>query len=92
MTKIGLVTSGDQFSKDDIFTEKVIENFGCVPVIEMEGGSMGQVAYLNDVMFAVVRGIANRVDNTAAHDYEEYSIAVTKYYSELMLEFIKTCY
>lgn len=90
-TKIGLVTSGDQFSDDPIFTEKVIENFGCVPVIEMEGASMAQVAYLNNIPFAIVRGISDRVDSTASDTYNEFATSVPKYYSKLMLEFIK-CY
>ena len=39
---------------------------------EMEGGSIGQVCYLNQVPFAVVRAISDNADETSHMDYPTF--------------------
>ncbi len=54
----GIIATGDQFvgSKDKL--NRLMEEFGAV-ACEMEGGSIGQVCYINKVPFTVVRAISD---------------------------------
>lgn len=65
---VGRVLTGDQFvcSKQKAgFLRQTFDGF-CV---EMEGGSIGQVCYLNDTPFLIIRSISDRADGTATGDY-----------------------
>ena len=43
-----------------------------VIVVEMEGGAIGQVCYLNDIPFLIIRSISDKADGTAVHDYKTF--------------------
>jgi adenosylhomocysteine nucleosidase len=39
---------------------------------EMEGASIAQVCYLNDIPFVVIRSISDNAENNAHMDYEKF--------------------
>lgn len=68
---VGRVVSGDQFIQSSEKKEQLIRDFGgyCA---EMEGASMAQVAFLNQVPFLVIRAISDNADDSAQMSYEQF--------------------
>jgi adenosylhomocysteine nucleosidase len=69
---VGRILTGDQFVCSKEKTDFLRRTFGgyCV---EMEGGSIGQVCYLNDIPFLVIRSISDRSDGKAVSDYTVFA-------------------
>lgn len=70
-TYIGRVVSGDQFISGHEKKKWLSDNFQgyCA---EMEGASIAQVAYLNNVKFVIIRAISDKADSTACEDYPQF--------------------
>lgn len=67
----GRIISGDQFisSIEKIqWFEKEFNAMAC----EMEGASIAQVCYLNNIPFVVIRSISDNANNGAHMDYEKF--------------------
>lgn len=70
-TFIGRIISGDQFIAN---SEKIIclrEKFNAY-ACEMEGASIAQVCYLNDVPFVIIRSISDNAATGAHMDYDKF--------------------
>ena len=84
----GRIATGDQFiaskeAKDDIV-------FHLDPLCtEMEGGAVGQVAYLNQVPYVVIRAISDKADGSAVMDFEEFQEKAIDHSIKLVLELLK---
>lgn len=87
--KEGRIASGDQFVAGGEVADKIIENFGEVQAVEMEGASMAQVAYLNEIPYVILRAISDKADGSAELSYEEFLPIAAKNASTLLEEFIK---
>lgn len=85
---IGRILTGDQFisspEKSHIIRTKF--NGDCV---EMEGGAIGQVCYLNDIPFLIIRSISDKADGTAVHDYKTFVDESAKKSFKLISSMIK---
>ena len=68
---IGTVATGDQFISGNDKRLSLHERLGAI-ACEMEGGSIGQVCYLNNVPFAVLRSISDSMSDE--DDSVEYSV------------------
>ena len=66
---VGTITSGDQFLVDKTRKENIVELFNGI-ACEMEGAAIGQVCYVNNVAFAVIRAISDTADDSAHMDYQ----------------------
>lgn len=86
--KEGRVASGDQFVAGGVIADRIKENFGEVSAVEMEGASMAQVAYLNNIPFVILRSISDKADGGADLSYEEFLPIAAKNASDLLEEFI----
>lgn len=74
----GVIATGDQFVGSREKLNQLMAEFGAV-ACEMEGGSIGQVCYINKVPFAVVRAISDNANDDAHMDYPKFlKIAVRK--------------
>lgn len=87
--KEGRVASGDQFVAGGDIADRIKENFGDVSAVEMEGASMAQVAYLNEIPFVILRSISDKANGEADLSYEEFLPIAAKNASTLLEEFIK---
>lgn len=87
--KEGRIASGDQFVAGGEVAKKIVDNFGEVEAVEMEGASMAQVAYLNEVPYVILRSISDKADGSAELSYEEFLPIAAKNASSLLEEFIK---
>ncbi|MCC8168315.1 MAG: 5'-methylthioadenosine/adenosylhomocysteine nucleosidase [Clostridiales bacterium] len=66
----GPIATGDLFVEGDKRKQLIRNRFGAIAA-EMEGGSIGQVCYVNDVPFAVLRSISD--SEGGAMDYETFA-------------------
>ncbi len=66
--EVGVIASGDCFMNDRARKEHVIQSFNAI-ACEMEGGSTGQVCYVNSVDFCVIRAISDNGDERSGVDY-----------------------
>ena len=51
--------------------DRIVKNFGAIAG-EMEGGAIGQVCFINNVKFCVLRAISDRADGSGAENYFEF--------------------
>lgn len=67
----GRIVSGDQFISDNGKKEWLKEKFGgyCT---EMEGASIAQTAYLNQIPFLIIRAISDKADHSAEMAYDKF--------------------
>jgi adenosylhomocysteine nucleosidase len=68
----GRIVSGDQFVADAEKLQSLHDTFNGL-CCEMEGASIGQVCYLNDIPFVVIRSISDNAINGSHMDYEKFS-------------------
>jgi len=74
---VGRIVTGDQFVADLNKIKWLREEFSGL-ACEMEGGSIAQVCYLNDVPFVVIRSISDNAQNDAHMDYEKFILIAVK--------------
>ncbi len=68
----GRVASGDQFIADDAKRSFIRETFGAA-CCEMEGAAIGQVCYVNETPFAVLRAISDGAADDAKMDFPAFA-------------------
>lgn len=64
----GVIATGDVFMQDGARKKHVADTFEAISC-EMEGGSIGQVCYVNGVDFCILRAISDNGDEDAHNDY-----------------------
>ncbi len=64
----GLIITGDQFVDGDI-RDRLVGEFPDALCVEMEGGAIAQVCYLNGVPFVIIRVISDDADQDAPGDF-----------------------
>ncbi|MGK0468012.1 MAG: adenosylhomocysteine nucleosidase [Clostridium sp.] len=67
----GRIVSGDQFIASVSKIKWLITEFDCL-ACEMEGASIAQVCYLNEIPFIVIRSISDNANNGAHMEYEKF--------------------
>jgi len=67
----GNIATGDQFMCDQVLISKKAQQFNAV-AFEMEGGSIGQVCFINEVDFIVIRAISDNGDEAASVNFFEF--------------------
>lgn len=80
----GVIASGDIFCTDINMKEKIREKFNA-DCVEMEGASIAQVCFLNNIPFIVVRSISDTPNGKNQIDFDEY----LKVASNNCAEFVK---
>ena len=71
MVVAGMVLSGDQFISSATRKEQIVSTFGAI-ACEMEGAAIGQVCYVNQVPFCVLRAISDLADGSSPASFEEF--------------------
>ena len=73
----GRIVSGDQFVANLEKIQWLEKEFGAISC-EMEGASIAQVSYLNNIPFVVIRSISDNANNGAHMDYEKFTPIAVK--------------
>ena len=84
----GRIASGDRFVCDQKDKDFIRKNFDA-DCVEMEGASAAQVAFLNNVPFAVIRAISDGANSNAVESYNQSVDSVTKNYLKLIEYVVK---
>ncbi len=88
-TVCGVVATNDSFIANSEKKAELAKTFGAI-ACEMEGGSIGQVCYVNNVDFSVVRAISDKADGSSHMDYGEFCSLAAKNSAALICEYIKS--
>lgn len=80
---VGTILTGDQFINDREKLNCLSSDFSGI-ACEMEGGSIGQVCYINNVEFIVIRSISDGANNNSEFDYKEFVKLSAKRSSDLV--------
>lgn len=84
----GTIASGDIFLNDNAVKDKIIKNF-CAIAGEMEGASIGHVAYSNGIPFGVLRVISDNADGTSDMDFPKFCSLAAEKSIKICMDFIK---
>ncbi|MBQ8146645.1 MAG: 5'-methylthioadenosine/adenosylhomocysteine nucleosidase [Clostridia bacterium] len=84
--KEGVIASGDKFISDKNEKAQINNSFNAI-ACEMEGASIGQVCYVNNVPFGVLRAISD--GDGAEMDYMTFAPKAAEQSIKMILEFIK---
>jgi adenosylhomocysteine nucleosidase len=87
-TRSGIIASGDQFIASKAQKDAILKNFDAI-ACEMEGASIGHVAYINSVPFVVLRAISDTADNSSHMDYPSFLKKASENSTNVTLELIK---
>ena len=85
---IGRVASGESFIADDVERVRIREQLQAC-CVEMEGAAIGQVAYINNIPFVIIRTISDRADSGAALTYKEFEAVAADASARLVLAIIQ---
>ena len=84
----GRVTSGDQFIVSREKKDQIRETFGGM-CTEMEGASIAQAAWLNQVPFIIVRAISDKADESAQVEYPVFEEQAARHCAGMIGELMK---
>lgn len=85
---IGCIATGDKFIVN-IEEKDNVKNIFKALCIEMEGASIAQVCYLDDVPFLVVRSITDKQDGSSKVDFETFLEFSSKKAASILKEILK---
>ncbi len=84
----GRIVSGDQFIADIEKITWLNKEFNAL-ACEMEGASIAQVCYLNNIPFVVIRSISDNANNGAHMDYEKFKLVAVKNSTSIIENMLK---
>ncbi len=80
---VGIIATGDQFICNGDKLNHIADEFGAV-ACEMEGGSIGQVCYINQIDFVVIRAISDNANEDASVDFAAFAVSSAHKTTELI--------
>lgn len=86
-TVTGIIASGDQFVASSERKAFITEQFHAI-ACEMEGAAIGQVCYVNQVPFCVLRAISDSADGSSHMDYPVFVKMAAEQSVKLMRRFL----
>ena len=81
--KIGRIGSADMFFADPKRAIKIREEFG-MECLEMEGAAIGQVCFLDNIPFLVIRGISDTPNGNNKIDFHTYLKDASKRVAQIL--------
>lgn len=85
----GTILSGDQFICSPQKLNELKNEFGGI-ACEMEAGSIGQVCYVNQKEFGIIRSISDHADNSSSVDFDKFIKSSSKNAAAILSGFIKS--
>ena len=86
--KLGIVATGDIFCTDIDMKNKIQAKFDA-DVVDMECAAIGQVAYLNDIPFAVIRSVSDTPNGENAKTFDENLKLASKRSANMLEEMLE---
>ena len=66
----GLIATGDKFVDNKMEMQKICKNFPELKAVEMEGGAVSQVAFMESIPLLVIRVTSDNADHSAGSSFE----------------------
>lgn len=85
--KVGLIATGNVFVNESARKEDIVRRLEPL-CVEMEGASIGQVAYMNGKPFLVIRTMSDNADDEADDTYDNFMVRAAQVSAELILRMI----
>lgn len=85
---VGRIVTGDEFVSSAEKVKYLFDEFKAL-ACEMEGGSIAQVAYLNNIPFVVIRSISDNANNGASMEYEKFAPIAIENSTEILKNVIE---
>ena len=85
---IGCIASGDKFIVNNEEKNNIRNIFNAL-CVEMEGASIAQVCYLDNIPFLVIRSITDKLDGSSKVDFEEFLELSSKKATNILREILK---
>ena len=85
--KLGVVATGDIFCTDITMKDQIRANFDA-DVVDMECAAIAQVAYLNNIPFAVIRSVSDTPNGENEADFEKNLDLASKRCASILEEFL----
>ncbi len=85
---VGTIATGDQFIVDKEVSQNIRKEFGA-DCVEMEGGSIAQVCYLDNVSFIVLRSISDSPNNDNTIDYQTFVSSSSEVITNFLESFLQ---
>lgn len=82
---VGTIASGDQFVASREKKDEILSRFDVIAA-EMEGGAIGQVCYINNIPFTVLRTISD--GEGGGMDYSQFVVKAAEVSIEVVKKFI----
>lgn len=83
----GRIASGDQFIADEGKKEAIRQTFSA-DCCEMEGAAIGQVCYVNETPFAILRTLSDGAGSDASMDYPTFAAKAAAQSIDILRAFI----
>lgn len=84
----GIIASGDKFVNNKEEKEKIRNLFNAL-CVEMEGASIAQVCFLDNIPFLIIRSISDKLDGTAKIEFDKFLSYSSREAANILKEFIK---
>lgn len=85
----GIIATGDRFVNTRAEAAAIREQFGAL-ANEMEGGSIGQVCYINGVDFCVVRAISDSEGDESHMEYDQFITVAAERSKAIVLGYLQS--
>ena len=85
----GLICTGDAFIGSDEAVAKLREDFPEMKAVEMEGAAIGQVCYMLNTPFLVIRSLSDIAGKTSSVSFKEYLETAAKHSAQLVMAMVK---
>ncbi|MFC4598804.1 5'-methylthioadenosine/adenosylhomocysteine nucleosidase [Cohnella hongkongensis] len=87
--KVGKIVSGDQFVADRAKVQSLYEQFGGA-CTEMEGASVAQVCFMNDIPHVIIRSMSDKADGSAQVNFAEFTVEASNRSYAIVEEIVKS--
>jgi len=87
--KVGTIATGDQFISDSKEAEIINEKFDAI-AFDMESGAIGQVCFINQIEYGIIRSISDNGNDNAGQDFMQFAKKSAKTSSFVVEKFIKS--
>ena len=84
----GRIVTGDLFVEDSIKKQELIDVFGGA-CVEMEGASIANTAYINNIPFIVLRCISDLADDGGKMTYDEFKPKASDQSATMVLKLVE---
>ncbi|WP_246941863.1 hypothetical protein [Bacillus pinisoli] len=72
-----------------LFAYIVAFKYNVITSVEMEGSSVGHVAFINKTPFVVIRCISDHADENSTHTYDDFEDKAGELSSSIIIEMMK---